>query len=180
MERVKLRPFISEEAIRHDVRFVASEVNDYFDSIKASNVTILGVLQGGCMFTCDLARELSGNLIRYHLDFCTARSYAGTAKKPGGLKWSMPKVRGTHVLLVDDILDTGETLHTLTDHLIMRGKQVVTAVFLNRLGGHPCSIRTPLFQAQVVESSDWYVGYGMDYNGKYRNLPDIRTLEKMC
>lgn len=138
-------------------------------------ITIVAVLHGALIFVADLMRALP---MPMHLTAVVASSYRGAATSPGELEISLNSeldIADRHVLLVDDILDTGRTLHRL--------KQVVAtqkprSVRVAALVDKP-SRRVAELQADFVgfEIPDLFiVGYGLDYNGHYRNLPDIVAL----
>lgn len=142
-------------------------------------VTAVAILGGAIMFAADLLRRLPAGII---LDFLRIQSYgdASSPERRPQADW-MPhveNVRGRHVLLLDDILDTGRTMkearRVLLDEL---GAARVTSVVL---------VDKPVRRAVAVEADDrvlvleedlFLVGYGLDFAGRYRNLPDLVALD---
>ncbi len=151
---------------------MAADIRDVYGD---EEITIVAVLHGALIFVADLMRALP---MPMHLTAVVASSYRGAATSPGELEISLNSeldIADRHVLLVDDILDTGRTLFRL--------KQIVAA-------HHPRSVRVAALvdkpsrrvaelKADFVgfEIPDLFiVGYGLDFNGHYRNLPDIVAL----
>lgn len=141
-------------------------------------LTIVGVLTGSLMFLADLVRQLP---LPVRIDFIQASSYRGASTTASELRVGSelaPDVRDRHVLLIDDILDTGQTLSRLVEHFqTFRPLSLRTAVLLRKLGRqvHP-------FEPDYVgfEIPDRFVvGYGLDYNDEYRNLPYIGVLDNL-
>lgn len=163
---------IPEEAIRERIRAVAAKVSRDFDDRL---FTVVGILTGSLVFLADLIRQLEH---RHQIGLLEASSYRGTATTPGTLVLNtglLPEVRGRHILLLDDILDTGATLSQVTQHLIDLGAaSVKTCVLLRKIGR-----QTVPFEPDYVgfEIPDLFVvGYGLDFNDDYRHLPFIGVL----
>ncbi|HXE90432.1 MAG TPA: hypoxanthine phosphoribosyltransferase [Terriglobales bacterium] len=138
-------------------------------------VVLVGVLKGACVFLADLARALP---VHATFDFLAAAAYGDSTDHSGEvrlLKDVDQSLEGKNVLLVDDILDTGLTLHYLRALLAAhqpRSLRVVTLL------DKPARRRRP-FTADYVGftiADNFVVGYGMDLGGRYRNLPDICIL----
>jgi hypoxanthine phosphoribosyltransferase len=139
-------------------------------------ITLLGVLNGSLMFLADLVRKLD---LRSRIGFIQASSYRGATTTPRDLEVNaglVPDIRGKHVLLLDDILDSGQTLVRLVDH--MRGLEPASlkiAVMLRKSGRQqvPCEPDYCGFEIPDV----FVVGYGMDYDDEYRQLPYVAELD---
>jgi len=138
---------------------------------------VVPVLKGSILFAADLLRRLPGPL---ELAFASARSY-GAGTEPGALVLELlppeDELRGREVLLVDDILDSGQTLERLSRELVARGaSDVRTAVLLDK----PARRRAPIAADwRCFEVADEFVvGYGLDLDGRYRNLPYLGTLRR--
>ncbi len=138
-------------------------------------MTIVGVLTGSLIFLADLVRRLD---LPLRIGLIQASSYRGDATAPGELHVDpglLPDVRGRHVLLLDDILDTGQTLAHLVRHLEGLGVASLRVGVLLRkrerqrvpLEPHYCGFDIP---------DAFVVGYGLDYNDAYRNLPYLAVL----
>jgi len=168
-----MRVLISAEQIQVRLRELSADIaRDY----EGEQVTILGILTGCLMFVADLVRQLP---IRTRIGFIQASSYRGTATTPGELELLpslLPDVRGRHVLLVDDILDTGRTLTKVLDHVRrLEPKSIRVAVLLRKRGRQeePCEPDYTGFEIPDV----FVVGYGLDYDDEYRQLPYVGVLE---
>src|SRR5687767_13241554 len=113
-----MRVLISAEQIHHRITELAAQIAPEYSNRP---LTIVGVLTGSLMFLADLVRRLD---VPLRIGFIQASSYRGNATRPGDLHVGpelLPDVRGRHVLLLDDILDTGQTLRHLTKHLHDQG-----------------------------------------------------------
>ncbi|MCI0455572.1 MAG: hypoxanthine phosphoribosyltransferase [Gemmataceae bacterium] len=138
-------------------------------------VTIVGVLTGCLMFLADLVRRLDLSL---RIDFIQASSYRGPVTEPGELRIQpelVPDVAGRHVLLLDDILDTGRTLAYLVKHLQGLGTESVrVAVLLRKRGRQVVELEPDYCGFDIPD--EFVVGYGLDFNDEYRHLPHLAIL----
>jgi hypoxanthine phosphoribosyltransferase len=138
-------------------------------------VTIIGVLTGSLMFLADLVRHLD---LPLRIGLIQASSYRGAVTQPGELHIQpelMPDVRGRHVLLLDDILDTGQTLAHLVSHLgTLEPASVQVAVLLRKQGRQKMPIEPDYCGFEIPDA--FVVGYGLDYNDEFRHLPYIGVL----
>jgi hypoxanthine phosphoribosyltransferase len=163
---------IPAERIQERVRELAHDIAaDYANR----PVTIIGVLTGSLMFLADLVRHLN---LPLRIGWIQASSYRGAATTPGALHVQpelVPDVSGRHVLLLDDILDTGQTLGHLVGHLRgLSAESVRTAVLLRKLGRQKIPIEPDYCGFEIPDA--FVVGYGLDFNDEYRNLPHIAVL----
>ncbi|UPY79500.1 hypoxanthine phosphoribosyltransferase [Leptospira weilii] len=167
-----LRLCFSREQISQKVKFLASEITkDY----KKLNPIFICVLKGGVYFFTDLTRAISFSV---EIDFIQARSYSGTSSTGNIdlLKDIDTDLSNRHVILVEDILDTGLTLQYLIRHIFTRNPaslEIVTLLLKERKS----ILEFPVKYVGWRISDEFVVGYGMDFDGKYRNLPDIHVLE---
>jgi hypoxanthine phosphoribosyltransferase len=138
-------------------------------------VTIVGVLTGCLMFLADLVRRIDQPV---RIGLIQASSYRGAATAPGELRVGpelRPDVQGRHVLLLDDILDTGQTLAYVTAHLHTLGAASVrSGVLLRKVGRQRVPV-TPDYCGFDIPDA-FVVGYGLDFNDEYRHLPYIAVL----
>lgn len=145
--------------------------NDYRDR----QVTIVGVLTGSLMFLADLVRHLD---LPLRIGLIQASSYRGAVTSPGELHVQpelVPDVRDRHILLLDDILDTGQTLAYLVKHISNLGAaSLQTAVLLRKHGRQKVSIEPDYCGFDIPDA--FVVGYGLDFNDEYRHLPHIAVL----
>ena len=171
------RVLIGAAELHSGVERVAAEIHAaYGDAMAGSDeLTVLAVLEGSVVFVADLIRCLPMPL---RLAFAWSRSYRqGTTGGPLELAFLPPEeeFHGRSVLLVDDILDSGRTLQRIRTELLARGARAVrTCVLLDK----PARRAVPI-QADhvgfVIEDS-FVVGYGLDFAGRYRNLPYVGAL----
>lgn len=163
---------ITAEQIQNRVAELARQIAvDYHDR----PVTIIGVLTGSLMFLADLVRHLDHPL---RIGVIQASSYRGTMTTPGKLVVQpelLPDVKGRHVLLLDDILDTGQTLGYLVKQLRDLGATTLrVAVLLRKQGRQQVPLEPDYCGFDIPD--EFVVGYGLDYNDEYRHLPFVAVL----
>jgi hypoxanthine phosphoribosyltransferase len=138
-------------------------------------VTVIGILTGCIVLTADLIRRID---LPLRLGFITASSYRGSNTTPGKLvvrDEMLPDLTGRHILLLDDILDTGKTLTRVVAHLLDKGAESVkVAVLLRKIGRQEVPFE-PDFVGFTIPDK-FVVGYGLDFNDEYRHLPYIGVL----
>lgn len=165
----KIETVFSERDIAAAVRRVAGEILARLG--EAEPVMALALLNGAAWFAADLLRLLPPC---YMLETARVSSYGEGMQTSGRLTWHspVPSCRGRRVLVLDDVLDSGVTMQAVVGGLKEHGAaEVLTAVAVNKLGGRLVPIE-PDFAA--LETHDGFlVGYGLDWKGRYRNLPWI-------
>ena len=138
-------------------------------------VTIVGVLTGSLIFLADLIRNLD---LALRIGLIQASSYRGATTRPGQLHVQpelVPDVRGRHVLLLDDILDTGQTLGYLVDHLHdLEPLSLKVVVLLRKLGRQQVQVVPDYCGFDIPDK--FVVGYGLDFNDEFRHLPYVAVL----
>lgn len=164
---------ITADQIRNRVDELAADIRATYDG---KPVTVVGILTGSLVFLADLIRQLD---LPLQIGLIQASSYRGTATSPGELVVRdelLPDVRGRHLLLLDDILDTGQTASRLVEHLTAnRGAaDVRTCVLLRKIGRQRVPFE-PDFCGFTIPDR-FVVGYGLDFNDEYRHLPFIGVL----
>lgn len=163
---------IPADRIQQRISELAHQITaDYCDR----PVTIIGVLTGSLMFLADLVRHLS---LPLRIGFVQASSYRGATTTSGELHIQpelLPDVNGRHVLLLDDILDTGKTLVHLTDHLKSLGVESLRVGVLLRKRGRQKVVFEPDYCGFDIPDA-FVVGYGLDFNDEYRHLPYVAVL----
>lgn len=164
---------ISEAAIAARVDELAARISrDYAD---AGELLLVGVLRGAFIFLADLARRLT---VARRIDFVALSSYdRGTVSK--GVRLIMDlrvDIAGRHVLLVEDIVDSGHTLSYLVALLGARGPASLKTCALTRKPDR-LEVGLKLDYVGFDIPDRWVVGYGLDYNDKYRALPYIGTVD---
>ena len=138
-------------------------------------LTIVAVLTGSLIFLADLIRQIH---LPLRVALLQASSYKGATTRPGDLivnEAFVPDVAGRHVLLLDDILDTGHTLATLVARMTERGAlSVRTAVLLRKTGRQQVPLEPDYCGFTIPDA--FVVGYGLDYNDDHRHLPYVAVL----
>jgi len=168
----------SEKDIESAIDRIAAELSTVFGGERSAHkeLLVVSVLKGSCIFTADLIRRIP---IALKLAFVAASSYRDGTDS-GSLRLSFfpseAEIAGRNVLLVDDILDTGRTLAALTEELLARGAASVrSCVFLDKPARRLATYEAD-FRCFEIEDL-FVVGYGLDYQGRYRNLPFIGSLK---
>ena len=140
-------------------------------------LTVLGVMTGSLVLMADLIRQLEMPL---RVGVMQARSYRGTATTAGDLALNlemMPQVAGKNILVVDDIFDTGHTLENVLTSIRQQGPTSVRSlVLLSKSERHEVAIRPDFVGFHIP--NEFVVGYGLDYQDHYRNLPFVAALEE--
>ncbi|GAA1954262.1 hypoxanthine phosphoribosyltransferase [Nocardioides panacihumi] len=162
----------TEEQIQARIAEMAAQIEaDY----EGKDLLIVGVLRGAIMVIADLARSLGRHV---EIDWMAVSSYGSGTKSSGVvriLKDLDTDIAGRHVLIVDEIIDTGLTLSWLLANLTSRGPASVEIATLLR---KPEAVQMPIDVKYVGWDipNEFVVGYGLDYRERYRNLRDIGTL----
>jgi hypoxanthine phosphoribosyltransferase len=142
-------------------------------------LVVLAILDGGLIFMADLLRR-----VNLPLQFRTlgVSSYYGGTESSGvvTIEGTLPDVAGKHVLLMDDILDSGRTLAAVSRRLLEEGSPVSlrVCVLLQKRKERAETVSADYVAFEIGD--EFVVGYGLDYRGKYRNLPVIGTLKAAC
>jgi hypoxanthine phosphoribosyltransferase len=155
----------TEDQVQQAVRRVAAEISNAYGE---GCPILVGVLKGSFVFLADLVRQLT---IPFEVDFVLARSYGlsmSSAGKVEILKEVESNVRGRHVVVVEDIADTGLTLDTVVARIQAGGPASIRRCALLVRQGHP-----PIDFAGLSVGRGFVVGYGIDYAEGYRGLRDI-------
>jgi hypoxanthine phosphoribosyltransferase len=173
---ITLKPLISEEDIRKRTQEIADQIVQCCP--KDEEIVVVGLLKGSFMFMADMVRLLHLRGVKLQLDFMAVSSY-GSSMSPGKLLMSRDistNIWGRFVLLMDDILDTGKTLQFVYHHLMQLKPSVMnTCVFLDKPERRVVPFR-PDFVGFTVPDR-FVVGYGLDYDNRYREMPYIAAIE---
>ena len=168
------RVVVSEEQIQNRLKELAAQVNkDY----AGRDLILVGVLKGAVMAMADFSRHLQRHV---DMDWMAVSSYGAGTKSSGVvriLKDLDSDILGREVLIVEDILDTGLTLSWLTENLLSRGAKSVS-VFTVLRKPDAATVKVEAKYVGFDIPSEFVVGYGLDFNQKYRNLPFIGVLAK--
>lgn len=174
-EQIELKNIISKNKIQNRIMALASQIgHDYTDK----PLFIIGLLNGSFIFLSDLVRELSRFDLTISVDFMRVASYGtGTvsSEKPTLLQDISLHVKNRHILLVDDILDTGHTLSFVIQYLnAFEPLSMKSCVFLDKPDRRKLSIYADYVGFTIPNV--FVVGYGLDYQGRFREMPSISTL----
>ena len=164
---------ISEDEIREMIGGLAKQIEEDY---RGKDLLLVGILKGAFVFMADLAREIR---LPLEFDFMAVSSYGSATKSSGVvriLKDLDYEISGKHVLLVEDIIDSGLTISYLLRYLEARGPASLEICSLFWKKGEqavPLDVKYPGFEIPPV----FVVGYGLDYAERYRNLPYIGVLK---
>jgi hypoxanthine phosphoribosyltransferase len=165
--------------IRELARQIGRDLMDISRSSGGGEIVLVPILTGSIIFVADLMRELPHKV---RISVVTVTSYPGksTASKGAHMAGSLPdaqELAGKHVLIVDDILDSGSTIQLIRKEVLRHQPRSVRACVLLRKT-RPSAMDTPCEYVGFDIPDEFVVGYGLDYDNYYRNLPDIGTLKK--
>jgi hypoxanthine phosphoribosyltransferase len=168
----RLRPLISARRIKQRVAELAEQISE---DHRDAPLTLVIVLKGATVFAADLMRQITTPFV---IDFVRASSYGKAARSSGAVVLSDDEkldIAGHHVVVVEDIVDTGLTISTLVaalDKLGPKSLDVCALLHKHVTGAEDIAIRYKGFDIP----DKFVVGYGMDYAERYRNLPGVYTL----
>lgn len=167
-----MKVLLSEQQLMDGVHRMAHEISRHY---SGQPLTILGIMTGSVVLLADLIRQLEMPL---RVGVVQASSYRGGTKR-GELVINsdlMPDVSGRHVLLVDDIFDTGHTLAKIVERVQALGPSSIrTAVLLRKEGRQEVAMQADFVGFAIPD--EFVVGYGLDYDDEYRNLAYVAALE---
>jgi hypoxanthine phosphoribosyltransferase len=165
---------IAESEIQQRVGELAAQISA--DYAAKGELVLVGVLKGAFIFLADLSRRLS---IPRVVEFIAVSSYESGSASSGAVRLVMDmreSIEGKHVLVVEDIVDTGHTMHYLMEMLNTRGAASVRAcALLQKSGCAQVEVNIDYVGFQIGDK--WVVGYGLDYAEQDRTLPDIRVIQ---
>ena len=164
---------IAEEVIEKRLDVIAQRVHSDFASEDA--LQVVAILKGALVFMADLLRRVP---LRLEIECLNVASYHGGTESSGQVDFldqKLPDVKGRCVLLIDDILDTGRTLEAVSEKLrLMGAREVKTCVLLTKDKERAAEVEADYSAFEIAD--EFVVGYGLDYDGKYRNLPYVGVL----
>lgn len=163
---------LTEEEIKTRVKELGQAISRDYEN---KDLLMVGILKGAFIFMADLVRSVT---IPVELDFMAVSSYGSSTKSSGVvriLKDLDKNIEGRHVLLVEDIVDTGLTFKYLLENLQTRGPaSLKTCALLDKPDRRQVEVTVDYNGFTIPD--EFVVGYGLDYNEKYRNLKDILVL----
>jgi hypoxanthine phosphoribosyltransferase len=168
-----LPPFITTDALRTRVAELAREIRG---DTPDEALHLICVLKGGVLFLSDLIRAMEGEV---SIDFMALSSYGSGTSSSGEVRLIKDLdygLEGRNVIIVEDIVDTGLTLHYLQEILRARGpKTLRTACLLSKPSRRKIDVKVDYIGFTIEDR--FVVGYGLDYSEQYRNLPYIGVLQ---
>lgn len=172
-KNLDLKTYISEEQLQQKIKSIGAELTKKLHDKK---VVVICVLKGSFLFFSDLIREINTDIT---CEFFGVSSYHGGTSSSGEVKVTLDlenAIAGQHVVLVEDIVDTGLTMNYLIKSLESRNPASITTVALLE---KPEALKVPckLDYVGFKITNEFVVGYGLDYQGYYRNLPYIAQVQ---
>lgn len=175
MERIFGKPIVTQEEMRARIREMGKQIaTDY----AGKELILVGVLKGAYAFYADLARAIR---IPMRVDFIVVTSYGAKSKTSGKVKMVSDlteNVKGKDVLLVEDIVDSGLTVQYLMKTLARRNpRSIKVCTLLSKPERRLVDVQIEYVGFRIANK--YVVGYGLDYQQKYRNLPYLAVLDKV-
>ena len=169
----KVNVLLSEEEVDAKIKAIGEQISrDY----AGKQVHLVCVLKGGSFFMCELAKRIT---VPVSLDFMSVSSYGSETKSSGVVKIVKDldePIKGKNVLVVEDIVDSGRTLSYLLEMLQDRGpKSMRLCTLLDKPERRVVDVKVDYTGFKIPD--EFVVGYGLDYDQKYRNLPYIGVVE---
>ena len=174
-KNLELKTYLSEEKIQQKVNEIGKALTEKF---KGKKVTAVCVLKGSFIFYSDLIRHINTDIT---CEFFGVSSYHGGTSSSGEVKVTLDlssPIEGQHVILVEDIVDTGLTMNYLKKSIESRNPASLTTVALLE---KPEALKVPckLDYVGFKIANEFVVGYGLDYDGYFRNLPYIAQVQNL-
>jgi len=168
----QLKVIIQERALKKRIKKLSEEIsNDY----QNKNPILVGILKGSFIFMADLTRRLK---MPHQIDFLSVASYGSGKQASGVVRWLKDlsiNIEGKHVIIVEDVIDSGLTLNYIRNNLQTRNpKSLKIVTLLNKKKKR--NLKIPVKYVGFSIPDEFVVGYGLDYDEKYRNLPYIAQL----
>ena len=173
-ENIVDRVLASKEEIQKAVARIGAEITrDY----EGKELFVIGVLKGGFMFMADLVREIQ---IPLQMDFIAVSSYGSSTKTSGVVRLIKDidkPLDGKHLLIVEDIIDSGVTLKYFKEMFATRGPlSIRVCTIFDKPSRRKVEMQGDYVGIEIPD--EFVIGYGLDYDGKYRNLPDLCVLRR--
>ena len=169
----RIRELISEEDVAKKIAEMGAQISkDY----EGESVYLLCILKGGVFFTTELAKHIT---VPVNIDFMSVSSYGGETVSSGIVRIVKDldtPIEGKNVLIAEDIIDTGRTLAYLMEHLKQRKpKSLKLCTLLDKPDRCVSDVKVDYTGFEIPD--EFVVGYGLDYDQRYRNLPYVGVIE---
>ncbi|TKS61956.1 MAG: hypoxanthine phosphoribosyltransferase [Nitrospira sp.] len=175
MERMFGRPIVTQEQMRSRIREMGRQISSDY---AGKDLVLVGVLKGAYAFYADLARAIR---IPVRVDFIVVTSYGSRTKTSGKVKLVTKlteEIKGKDVLLVEDIVDSGLTVQHLMKSLAKKKpRSIKVCTLLSKSDRRAVDVHVEYVGFKIPDQ--YVVGYGLDYQQKYRNLPYLAVLDQM-
>ncbi|OFZ10767.1 MAG: hypoxanthine phosphoribosyltransferase [Bdellovibrionales bacterium RBG_16_40_8] len=175
MDKLRLKTILTEKAIQKRIAEMGATLTD---KLKGKQVVAICILKGSFVFFSDLIRSIECDMV---CEFMGLSSYQNQSSSSGEVKLTLDlnsTIEGKHVLLVEDIIDTGITMNYLQKILEPRKPAgVITATLLHKPDAKKVDCHIDLVGFKIP--NEFVVGYGMDYQNRYRHLPYIAQVENL-
>lgn len=177
MMGIKISTMISETEIQKRVKEIGHQLTEKFKQEK-SPLLVISVLKGSFIFYSDLIRHID---LDFGCEFLGVASYHDSTQSSGEVKVTLDlavPVEGKNIVIVEDIVDTGLTMQYLINYLKSRNpKSLTTVTLLHKPSA--TQVQCPLDHIGFAIENEFVVGYGLDYQGYFRNLPYIGKIENL-
>lgn len=166
---------VSKAELQYRVKELGAEISrDY----HGQELVLIGILKGGAVFMADLMREIT---LPIGVDYMSVSSYGNSSTSSGAIvikKDIDTDIRGKHILIVEDMIDTGLTLQHLQEHLLTRDAlSVKICTILSKPSRRLVDIKIDYEGIEIPD--EFVVGYGLDYAEQFRHLPDVWIVDTM-
>lgn len=169
----KVKTLISKEQIEKRIEEIASNIEEDY---KGKNIVVIGILKGAVYFAVDLTKKIKNNVI---MDFMKVSSYGNETKSSGKVELKLDlsvNIEGKDVIIVEDIIDSGTTLKYLKEYLGQKNPNSIRiCVLLDKKERRVENVEVDYVGFEI--SNKFVVGYGLDYEDGYRNLPYIAYID---
>lgn len=169
----KIKTLISKEKLEQRTEEIAKQIEEEY---KNKEITLICILKGSVFFTVDLAKKINGNV---KLEFIRVSSYIDGTESSGTVEMKLDlqdSIEGKDVIIVEDIIDTGRTLSYLIDYLkTKKPNSVKLCTLLDKPERRIFNVKVDYTGFQIPDK--FVVGYGLDFDEKYRNFPYIAYIE---
>ena len=169
----KIKVLIDEEKLNKRISEIASQIEKEYDG---KEITLICILKGSVFFTVDLAKKIKGDV---KLEFIRVSSYNDGTESSGEIKMKLDlkdSIKGKDVIVIEDIIDTGRTLSYLIEYLKMKKpNSVKLCALLDKPDRRVEKVKVDYTGFEIPDK--FVVGYGLDFDEKYRNLPYVGYIE---
>lgn len=179
---MSLKLYLDKDKIQQETFRLAKEITNFYHNKlnKDESLLVLVILKGSFIFAADLVRclALENNSLPIEIEFISISSYGASTESSGQIRFELDtrnSISNKHVLIVEDIIDTGRSLLAVTNNLYSRSpKSIEITTLLSKPSRR--EVEVPVKFIGFTIPNEFVIGYGLDYNEKYRELPDIHTL----